>query len=121
MTKKIMVVDDSNSIRAALKAILTEGGYDVIEAENGMEALELMKEHSIGLFISDVNMPVMDGIALLKRIKKESHHKHTPVLMLTTETDGDTINEGKEAGARAWMIKPFLPEQLLAAVKKLYA
>jgi two-component system, chemotaxis family, chemotaxis protein CheY len=107
MSKKIMVVDDSN-------------GYDVVEAANGVDALNLMKEHVIGLFISDINMPEMDGITLLKKIKEDKDYKHAPVIMLTTENSGDKINEGKQAGAKAWMIKPFQPEQLVDAVKKLF-
>ncbi len=121
MSKKIMIVDDSNAVRQSLKSVLQFGGYDVVEAANGMDALMLMKEHSIGLFISDINMPEMDGITLLKKIKDDKNYKFTPVIMLTTESSGDDINRGKEAGARAWMIKPFQPEQLLAAVKTLYA
>jgi len=120
MSKKVMIVDDSNAIRQSLKSILQFGGYGVIEASNGMDALVKMKEHAIGLFISDINMPEMDGITLLKKIKEDKDYKHTPVIMLTTETTGDMITEGKEAGARAWMIKPFQPEQLLTAVKKLF-
>ena len=120
MSKKIMVVDDSNAIRQSLVFTLKNAGYDVVEAVNGIEALSLMKEHPVGLFISDVNMPEMDGITLLKKIKEDKDYKHTPVIMLTTEASGDMINEGKEAGAKAWMIKPFQPEQLIDAVKKLF-
>jgi two-component system chemotaxis response regulator CheY len=120
MAKKIMVVDDSNAIRQSLGFTLKSAGYEVVEAGNGVDALKLMKEHSIGLFISDVNMPEMDGITLLKKIKCDKDYMHTPVIMLTTEASGDMINEGKEAGAKAWMIKPFQPDQLLNAVKKLF-
>jgi two-component system chemotaxis response regulator CheY len=120
MSKKIMVVDDSNTIRQSLKAVLQSEGYEVVEAANGVDALIKMKENAIGLFISDINMPEMDGIALLKKIKEDENYKHTPVIMLTTESTGDMITKGKEAGARAWMIKPFLSEHLLEVVKKLY-
>ncbi len=120
MSKKIMVVDDSNAIRESLVFTLKTAGYDVVESSNGEDALKLMKEHSIGLFISDVNMPGMDGITLLKKIKADNEYKHTPVIMLTTEGSGDMINQGKEAGARAWMIKPFQQKDLINAVKKLF-
>jgi len=120
MSKKIMVVDDSNAIRQSLIFTLKSAGYEVVEAANGVDALNLMKEHTIGLFISDVNMPEMDGITLLKKIKEDKDYKHAPVIMLTTEASGDMITEGKEAGAKAWMIKPFQPDQLLGAVKKLF-
>ncbi len=120
MAKKIMIVDDSNAIRQSLAFTLKSVGYEVVEASNGVDALKIMKEHSIGLFISDINMPEMDGITLLKKIKEDKDYNHTPVIMLTTEASGDMINEGKEAGAKAWMIKPFQPDQLIDAVKKLF-
>ena len=120
MSKKVMVVDDSSAIRQSLCFSLKSAGYEVVEAANGVDALNLMKQHSIGLFISDVNMPEMDGITLLKKIKEDKDYSCTPVIMLTTEKSGDIINEGKSAGARAWMIKPFGPDQLLDAVKKLF-
>ena len=120
MSKKIMVVDDSKAIRQSLIFTLKGHGYEVLEAANGVDALELMKDNTIGLFISDVNMPEMDGIELLKRIKQDKDHKYTPVIMLTTESGRDMIEAGKEAGAKAWMIKPFQPEEIVSAVKKLF-
>lgn len=120
MKKKIMVIDDSNAIRQSLVFTLKSAGYDAIEASNGAVALDLMRECSVGLFISDVNMPEMDGITLLKKIREDSSYKHTPVIMLTTESSSDMIESGKKAGAKAWIIKPFQPEQLLDAVKKLF-
>ncbi len=120
MAKKVMVVDDSNAIRQSLVFTLKSAGYDAIEASNGAVALDLMKKHSVGLFISDVNMPEMDGLTLLKKIKEDSSYKHTPVIMLTTESSGDIIESAKKIGAKAWMIKPFQPDQLLDAVKKLF-
>lgn len=120
MAKKIMVIDDSNAMRESLAFTLKSAGYEVVEASNGVDALNLMEEYPIGLFISDVNMPGMDGITLLKKIKESNNYKHTPVIMLTTEASGDMITKGKEAGAKAWMIKPFKPEQLIGAAKKLF-
>jgi len=120
MSKKIMVVDDSKAIRQSLIFTLKDHGYEVIEAANGLDALDLMKNNHIGLFISDVNMPEMDGIELLKRIKQDKDHMYTPVIMLTTESGRDMIEAGKVAGAKAWMIKPFQPEEVVSAVKKLF-
>ncbi|HOP62621.1 MAG TPA: response regulator [Spirochaetota bacterium] len=120
MAKKIMVVDDSNAIRQSLVFTLKSAGYDAIEASNGEVALDLMKQCSVGLFISDVNMPEMDGITLLKKIKENDSYKHTPVIMLTTESSMDMIQSARQAGAKAWIIKPFQPDQLLEAVKKLF-
>ena len=120
MSKKIMVVDDSNAIRISLAFALKGAGYEVVEAANGVDALNLMEEHAIGLFISDVNMPEMDGITLLKKIKENKCYSHTPVIMLTTENSGAMMSEGKEIGAKAWIIKPFQPDQLVDAVKKLF-
>lgn len=120
MAKKILVIDDSRAIRQSLMVALSKEGYEVIEAENGIHALELMKTNPIGLFISDVNMPEMDGITFLKKIKEDRDNRHTPVIMLTTESDTAMIDAGKEAGARAWMTKPFKNDELVAAVKKLF-
>jgi len=120
MAKKIMVVDDSTAIRTSLAFTLKSAGYEVVEAANGVDALNLMKQHAIGLFISDINMPEMDGITLLKKIKEDKDYSHTPVIMLTTESSGEMIDQGKSAGAKAWIIKPFGPDQLIGAVKKLF-
>ena len=120
MSKKILVVDDSTAIRQSLSMTLRNEGYDVIEASNGADALSLMETNSIGLFISDVNMPEMDGITLLKKIKQDKDHRHSPVIMLTTESDKNMIEAGKQAGAKAWMIKPFHPDDIISAVRKLF-
>lgn len=120
MSKKIMVVDDSSAIRQSLVFTLKSAGYDAVEASNGAVALDLMKQCSVGLFISDVNMPEMDGITLFKKIKEDVSYKHTPVIILTTESSLDMIESAREAGVKAWLIKPFQPEQLLDAVKKLF-
>jgi two-component system chemotaxis response regulator CheY len=117
--KKVMIVDDSLTIRQTVGYTLKNAGYDIVEASNGVEALDVMKKNEIGLFICDVNMPEMDGITFLKKVKQDNTYKYTPIIMLTTEAGKDRINEGREAGAKAWMVKPFVPEQLLEAVKKL--
>ncbi|OWY39166.1 two-component system response regulator [Xenophilus sp. AP218F] len=119
MTKTILIVDDSISLRQVVRMTLAGAGYDVLEAGNGQEALEVLDGRKIHLIVSDVNMPQMDGIELLKNIKQHPHYKFTPVIMLTTESSDDKKREGKEAGARAWVVKPFQPPVLLSAVSKL--
>ena len=119
MAKKILIVDDSSSVRTVARMALREKGYEVIEAANGQEALVKLDGERCNLVISDVNMPVMDGIALLKEIKRHPHYKFTPVIMLTTEAGEDKKQEGRAAGAKAWITKPFQPQSLLDAVAKL--
>ncbi|MGK0249844.1 MAG: two-component system chemotaxis response regulator CheY, partial [Oleispira sp.] len=96
-------------------------GYTVVEACNGKDALKRLDNERIDLFISDVNMPEMDGLTLLKSLKMRSDTKFTPVIMLTTETEAAKKEEGRAAGAKAWVVKPFQPSQMLAAVSKIIA
>jgi len=119
MAKSILIVDDSSSVRTVVGIALRGAGYDVIEACDGQDGLNKLAGIKVNLIISDVNMPVMDGLSFLKEVKKSSAHKFTPVMMLTTEAGEDKMAVGKAEGARAWMTKPFKPEQMLAAVQKL--
>jgi two-component system chemotaxis response regulator CheY len=119
MAKTIMVVDDSISIRQVVGLTLKQAGYDVIEGCDGRDALAKLTGQKVNLIISDVNMPNMDGISFVRELKTRPAYKFTPVLMLTTESQEDKKEQGKAAGARAWMVKPFKPEALLAAVQKL--
>lgn len=119
MAKTIMVVDDSISIRQIVGIALKQAGYDVIEGCDGNDALAKLTGQKVNLIISDVNMPNMDGIAFVRELKTRPAYKFTPVLMLTTESQEEKKEQGKAAGARAWMVKPFKPEALLAAVQKL--
>ncbi|WEF33274.1 response regulator [Pseudoduganella chitinolytica] len=119
MAKTIMVVDDSLSIRQVVGIALKQAGYDVIEGVDGADALKKLTGQKVNLIISDVNMPNMDGIAFVKELKTRAAYKFTPVLMLTTESQEEKKAQGQAAGARAWMVKPFKPETLLAAVQKL--
>ena len=119
MAKTIMVVDDSISIRQVVGIALRQAGYDVIEGVDGKDALAKLTGQKVNLIISDVNMPNMDGITFVRELKTRPAYKFTPVLMLTTESQEDKKEQGKAAGARAWMVKPFKPEALLAAVQKL--
>jgi two-component system chemotaxis response regulator CheY len=119
MAKTIMVVDDSISIRQVVGLALKQAGYDVIEGVDGKDALAKLTGQKVNLIISDVNMPNMDGISFVRELKTRPAYKFTPVLMLTTESQEDKKEQGKAAGAKAWMVKPFKPDALLAAVQKL--
>lgn len=119
MTKKILIVDDSASIRQVVAIALRGAGYEVIDACDGKDALTKLNGDKINLIISDVNMPNMDGITFLKEVKKNPRYKFTPVIMLTTEAGQEKMAEGRAAGAKAWVVKPFQPPQMLDAVAKL--
>ncbi|WP_297844442.1 response regulator [Pseudomonas sp.] len=119
MAKNIMVVDDSSSVRQVVSITLKSAGYDVTEASDGKDALGKLTGQKVHLIISDVNMPNMDGITFVKEVKKLANYKFTPIIMLTTESQESKKAEGQAAGARAWVVKPFQPAQMLAAVAKL--
>lgn len=115
---KILAVDDSASMRQMVAFTLQGAGYDVVEASDGVEALAAAEQSSFDLVLSDVNMPNMDGITLVKELRQRPAFKFVPILMLTTESGGDKKMEGKQAGATGWIVKPFNPEQLLKTIKK---
>ena len=120
MAKTILIVDDSSSLRMVVKLALMRAGYEVIEAGDGKEALaQLEKTAKVHLIVSDVNMPNMDGITFVTQVKQHPRHKFTPVIMLTTEGQDAKKEQGRAAGAKAWIVKPFNPPQLLDAVSKL--
>ena len=119
MTRTIMTVDDSTSMRQMVKASLQSAGYGVVEAADGQEALDYARENSVDLVISDVNMPRMDGITLVHELRALSTYRLTPLLLLTTESSQEKKMEGKRAGATGWIVKPFNPQQLLATLQKL--
>jgi two-component system, chemotaxis family, chemotaxis protein CheY len=119
MAKTILIVDDSASLRQVVSIALRSAGYDVIEGVDGKDALTKLNGQKIHLIVSDVNMPNMDGITLVQEVKKRPDYKFTPIIMLTTESGQDKKSAGQAAGAKAWMVKPFQPEQLLMAVSKL--
>lgn len=115
---KILAVDDSASMRQMVSYTLKGAGHDVVEAADGVEALKAAKAQGFDLVISDVNMPNMDGISLIKELRQLAPFKFTPILMLTTESGAEKKGEGKAAGATGWIVKPFNPDQLLATVGK---
>lgn len=121
MSKTILIVDDSSSVRTVVALTLRRAGYDVVEAADGREALGRLGQGKVHLVISDVNMPVMDGITFLREMKQKAEYRFTPVIMLTTESQDAKKAEGQAAGAKAWVVKPFQPQQMLAAVARLVA
>ena len=119
MAKKILVTDDSASLRQVVKMALTSVGYEVMEAPDGKAALALLDGRTVNMAICDVNMPELNGIEFVKAVKQLPTYKFMPVMMLTTESQEAARERGKAAGARAWMVKPFSPTQLVKAVDKL--
>jgi two-component system chemotaxis response regulator CheY len=119
MPKTVMVVDDSHTLRQVVSVTLVKAGYSVLEAVDGVDALEKLKQNDVNLIICDVKMPNMDGISFVKEIKGSQKHKFLPIIMLTTVSQSEQIKAGKEAGAKAWIVKPFKPDRILSAVEKL--
>lgn len=119
MSKTVLVVDDSASMRNLVNMTLSDDGFQVIEACDGMDALKKLAGQKIHLVISDVNMPNMDGITFVTEMKKLPAYKFVPVIMLTTEGSDEKKRAGQAAGAKAWVVKPFQPAQMLAGVRKL--
>jgi len=115
---KILAVDDSTSMRQMVAFTLKGAGYEVVEAADGVEALEAAKKDVFNLVITDVNMPNMDGIELIRQLRGLTDYKYVPMLMLTTESATDKKSQGKSAGATGWIVKPFDPDQLLATIQR---
>ena len=119
MAKKILVIDDSAAIRQSISFILQQEGYETIEAQDGQEGLSVLAGGApLDLIITDVNMPNLDGISFIRKAREIPAFKFTPILVLTTESQGTKMNEGKEAGATGWIVKPFNAEKLIGIVKK---
>ena len=120
MGKQILVVDDSATMRQMLQFTLSNANFDVVEAGDGQEAVNKLTSGTAkpNVVITDLNMPVMDGIALIKQIRGMGAHKFTPILMLTTETSDEKKKEGQAAGATGWIVKPFDPDQLVKVIQK---
>jgi two-component system chemotaxis response regulator CheY len=118
MGKTIMTVDDSASVRQMVSFTLREAGYEVLEAVDGQDALQKLNGKSVHLIVTDLNMPIMDGITLIKNVRAGAAHKFVPIIMLTTESQDEKKVEGKQAGATGWIVKPFKQDQLLAVIKK---
>lgn len=115
---KILAVDDSASMRQMVAFTLKGAGHTVTDAADGQQALNIAKTDRFDLVLTDVNMPIMDGITLTKQLRALPNYRFTPILVLTTEAGADKKGEGRAAGATGWLVKPFNPDQLLATVKK---
>ena len=118
MTDKILITDDSNSMRQIVRFTLEEAGYEVVEASDGKKALEIMQDSKFNAMITDLNMPNLNGIDLIRSVRADEKHKFMPIIMLTTEFHDSKKQEAKLAGATGWIIKPFTRDQLLTAVKR---
>lgn len=118
MTKVALTVDDSKTIREMVSFTLKNHGFEIMEAEDGKEALSVLGDKDVDIIITDLNMPNMDGFELMKNLRANPKYKFTPILMLTTESDESKKALGKEAGATGWIVKPFNPEKLVQVVNK---
>ncbi|CAO5674659.1 MAG: Chemotaxis protein CheY [Holosporales bacterium] len=121
MSRLVLTVDDSRTIREMVSFTIKSIGYTMIEAEDGLAALNLLKDNKPDLIISDVNMPNMDGFTFVKNVRENPAFKTTPILMLTTEYSDDKKNTGRSVGATGWIVKPFDPEKLIQVVQKICA
>lgn len=118
MPKLIMTADDSASVRQMVSFTLKQNGYEVVEAVDGKDALTKLTSQKVDMLITDLNMPNMDGLGLIRGVRAGSLNKFIPIVMLTTESQDSKKGEGKAAGATGWIVKPFKPEQLIAVIKK---
>jgi two-component system chemotaxis response regulator CheY len=118
MPKRIMTVDDSRTMREMVSFTLRKAGYDVSEAEDGQQALDVLKQAPVDVLITDLNMPRMDGVTLIRALRADPKWRSVPILMLTTESDAGKKAEGKTAGATGWLVKPFDPQKLVDVVKR---
>jgi two-component system, chemotaxis family, chemotaxis protein CheY len=118
MNRTIMTVDDSSSIRQMVNFTLMHAGHNVIEAVDGNDGMAKLDGRKIDMVITDLHMPNLDGIGLIKEIRAHAQYRYIPIIMLTTESQDEKKLAGKAAGATGWIVKPFLPEQLLAVVRK---
>jgi two-component system chemotaxis response regulator CheY len=118
MSATILAVDDSNSMRQMVRFTLQRAGFQVVEAVDGVEALDYARANVVDLVLTDVNMPNMDGITLVRELRQLEPYKFVPMLVLTTESGQDKKLAGKQAGATGWLVKPFNPEKLLATIAK---
>ena len=118
MGKTVLVVDDSSAMRALLGVALRSAGFMVVEARDGSDALGRLADGSVDLIVSDCIMPVMDGISFVRAVKKDQVLGKIPIIMLTTESQGALIQEGRALGVQAWIVKPFKPEKFIEAVRR---
>ncbi|HUQ29053.1 MAG TPA: response regulator [Usitatibacter sp.] len=120
MSQTILAVDDSPSMRRMVAHVLREGGYQVLEAEDGDHALRIARSQRVDAVLTDQNMPRMDGLSLVRCLRSLEEYARTPIMLLTTESSPEMKQKGREAGATGWMVKPFDPERLLQMFSKLF-
>jgi two-component system, chemotaxis family, chemotaxis protein CheY len=118
MAKRVLVVDDSRAIRQSITFVLQQNAYEVLEAGDGFSGLAQLEGEKVDLIITDVNMPNMDGITFIKKVRELDDFRFVPILVLTTESQKSVMEEGKAAGATGWIVKPFSTDKLMAAVKR---
>jgi two-component system chemotaxis response regulator CheY len=118
MAKTILAVDDSGSIRQMVAFSLKAAGYEVVQAVDGQDGLNKAKERTVDLVLTDQNMPIMDGLTLIKNLRELGSYQKVPILMLTTESSDEMKAKGKAAGANGWLVKPFDPKRLIEVVQK---
>ncbi|MET3927966.1 response regulator [Devosia sp. 2618] len=117
-TLRVLTVDDSRTILAMLHHTLSNAGFEVLQAEDGKQGLDLLKTETVDVVITDINMPVMDGIEFIKHVRASGQHQSLPILILTTETSQDKRDQGKAAGGTGWIVKPFDPEKLISVIHR---
>jgi two-component system chemotaxis response regulator CheY len=118
MAKRILTIDDSKTIRDMLMLTLADAGFDVLQAVDGKDGLDVLDREQVDIVITDINMPIMDGYEVIRHMRSNSAHKTTPILVLTTESEADKKNLARAAGATGWMVKPFDPDRLIATINK---
>lgn len=118
MGKRILTIDDSKTMRDMLMLTLAEAGFDVLQAVDGQDGLDVLVNEQVDVVITDINMPRMDGYEVIRQLRRNPNHKTTPILVLTTESEAEKKNLAREAGATGWMVKPFDPDRLIATVRK---
>ena len=116
---RIMAIDDAKTMRELVKGILENEGHEVLTAEDGEDAMKIARDNKVDLVLSDVNMPNMNGISLISKLRRLENYQHTPIIMLTTEGDGYKKDKAKAMGANGWLQKPFEPQRLVKAVEKM--
>ncbi len=118
MTKTVLTVDDSRTMREMLLLALQDAGYRVLQAEDGLVGLQVLKERPADVIITDINMPRLDGFGFIEHVRRDSTHRAVPILVLTTESDAEKKNRARRAGATGWIVKPFHPVKLVDAIRR---
>jgi two-component system chemotaxis response regulator CheY len=121
MMQTILTVDDSRTMRDMLRMALAEAGFNVLQAVDGVDGLEVLQRSTPDVIVTDINMPKMDGFGLIEAVRKDNRYRKVPILVLTTESDAVKKQRAKEAGATGWIVKPFEPTKLIAAIRRVAA